>query len=1181
MKKLFTRFFRKILMLWCVGMIGLGSFATDLKPYAVYFPLADYPEFNYGNITDKWILEADLAKMDWYNNYLNDVAAANNTTYCSTAGFITAPSGNVVCIPYGRGVSLAMGYNRAMYMTFKTPYLNPGQYRVYMGVNYNGSNNRSQLVYNFKLDTAKFIAPADTTIRRMMYSSAGPVPTAPNKYSTKFTGSETRHDYDIYCGKVTVYEAGIHDFTFACTEGGESYVMSLLSFIPVTETDLDEDYAYPMFDMAGNVFFAADSLNEVNNTAVSGYYLPYQVADPTSYTTYSVVLDAGLYFANKQIVVKRADDQWTRLYAGTADATGKCTAQLPAGSYYVEVNKAVHTTTIEVTAAATVDIGVSTANINVSYSPENWYVGKSYQVYDATGTVLLWDLTIPATGIVPMFALPVDLDNAYIYNVVNDDLTIFEEGTISVPSTETINLDMTQSKHTVTINFGNDTYGQSQSFTIVRSTNSDALYVSGTSSATGSFTTQLPDGTYFITTASNLVFGTFTVNGADMAVDISARYSANICLGKTVAGANVDIYLSSTGIQLYSLTLDADGRVICSGLPNGRYYHDVYDGSGVITKKFTFVIEGADLQIGNCANLEQPYYKPYPVYFDVCNQPEITWMTSSGTYYYPGDLEYIKFDSIPVDTTYAVIDTTWTYGEDTTYVVNYDYNTIESITYYNWNCQYNFAGITYSKAADAFIWGDALYLRMPAKGKLTFVTPNLNPGRYNVYISNRWGGFPSRPTIDTTYMDGTPLLTDGQTRSFAGISTGDYTGGMTAAGLLRSINYAASGGSNQAALYMGEAYVAEPGRHELTLYSILGDNGGTVYQSSIWFNMIYFIPIDQDSAAVSTTGAVTLFYPRIDYAGNFVYASASDGNTTATTSLGTDGVNRARYPAQFEDSSILENGLVDYSKTLTINGGVYSAGDKLTAISPVDDWTIRQATADTITGIVELPLYSNAEPYDWAMWTEGVEGEVTMADNKTITIPLEINTYIASTYSITPNEADPELGTYYLNSTVTILDNLDFYYPITGVVLYDLGGQFLKEDGDTIYQADDKADNGIAPTYSTEIAISDEYLFISTYTGNGTRLKSAMNVAEYTKLKNIRLSAGIWPNPARESIQLKLNKNDGQAVYTIYNQLGQAVLKGSFSGTQATIGLGSIPKGLYLVKVAAAGSDMTTKLMVE
>lgn len=284
---------------------------------------------------------------------------------------------------------------------------------------------------------------------------------------------------------------------------------------------------------------------------------------------------------------------------------------------------------------------------------------------------------------------------------------------------------------------------------------------------------------------------------------------------------------------------------------------------------------------------------------------------------------------------------------------------------------------------------------------------------------------------------------------------------------------------------------------------------------------------------------------------------------------------------QFPDPSVYKSDLVNYSKTLTIDGGSYSGKDILSTVSPIDSWTVKQATADSITGIASLDLLPNDKTYAWSMDVEGVDGTVVVNDNKTIKIPMEINTAVTSTYSTVPSEDDPTFGTLFLNSKVTITDNLGFYYPISGAIVYEKDGMILKAEGDTIYKTKTKALNGIAPTYSYDDVLSTDYMFITSYTGNKTRLKSAMSVATYTGLKKTELSAGIYPNPAREYVNMKLQENQGVAVYTIYNQLGQAVKRGSFTGTQANVNLGGIEKGLYLVKVNAGNKDMTTKLVVE
>jgi hypothetical protein len=1171
MRKSFTRIIQKTLPMVLFAVVGFNALAQDLKPYPVYYPMADMIEFNYGATT--WVKEANMTSMNWYNNSLNGVAVANNTTNCTGLSYITVPYNNNKAVPYGRCASLPIGYNRAMYITMKTPYLNPGTYRIYLGTCWNSTTSRTCECLFPKLDSVALTNPNDTTYRAFNSTATT---TAPNKQSVKYGGTATLRHYDIYLGKATITRAGTHTLQFYSNSGGTDYAFSLLQFIPVTETDLDTDYDYPKFDNSGQVWLSASDLTTtINDTPNSGYYLPYQVSDPTVYTKYNVTLDAGLYFADKIVTVKRFEDKWTRVFVDTTDASGLCeVASLPAGKYYVEVNKGQYTTSFQVTGNMSQYVGVSTANINVTYSPELWYIGKTFQCYNSTGQILLKELVIPETGVLPTFALPVDT-NKYIYYVVNyDGTTHFEEGTISVPSTETVNLDKTATKYQVTLNLGNDLYGNNQPYTIVNSTNSDALYISSTSDASGNCTALLPNGSYYFASTSGLILSTFTVSDAPTTIDLTARHTANFCLGKTMAGANVDVYLSSTGVRLYQFTIPADGKISCPGLTNGRFYHNVYRLNGAdttwYTTKFTFVIDGTDFDLGNCDNMEQPYYLPYPVYFDMCNQPEITWMTNQT--FQPGDLQYFKFDKHPTDTVYTVIDTVWT--SETTYVVNYDSTSISSITYWDYNCHYGFNGITYDKVDNCYVWGDIMYFRFPAKGKLTIVTPNLNPGRYNVYMSNRWApGRTGSGNIDTCYMDGLPLLTtDGVVRTFSATAS-DYTNGMQAAGLLRNMNAAnlSSYTLQQGSLFMGEALVTTPGRHDFSLYSIAGATTSGDYGGA-WWNMIYFIPVDVDSLLPTDW-----YIPRIDFCGNLVNSNTSAGATT----LGTDGVNRATYIGQFTDPTVLSSDAADYSKTLTVNGGAFSLNETLTHISPIDDWTIKQAATDSQTGIASIKVAANANPATWVMENEHVTGEAILSDNVNITIPESIDTYINSTYSYEPDVADPEMGMYSLTSTVTLANSYPFYYPITGVVTYSLDGEFLKAGGDTIYEATDKTLNGIAPVLSQSMPISDSYLFLSSYGGNGTRLQSSMNEVLYTKLKGVEVSAGVWPNPASERVNLRLNKNEGVATYTLYNQLGQVVRNSSFTGAETSFSLRGVQKGLYILRVKAGGEVLKTKLIVK
>jgi len=1170
MKKTFTQVLGRLSFMLVFSVMAVSALAQTLKPYPVFFPLNDYPEFEYGTKLATFT-DAQDTSIHWSSNILGTDVWAN----CGSGSYKYAPQVSPAsgAFPAGRALRFTIGASRCIYMALKTPYINPGTYRIYMNVALGNSSSRvGGYFYNIKLD-GSFITMSDSTLNNRYTITTVPL-TGGNVQRVKYTGTVANKSYDAYLGTVTIPADGgkTHSLTYNISTGkinglnsGGDYDFSMLSFIPVTATNLDADYNYPQFDCAGNSFFASDSLKTVSNTAVTGYYLPYQATDSSTYTKFDVTLDAGLYFANKQVVVKRGDDKWTRLYAGTADATGKVTCQLPAGSYYVEVNKALFTTTISVTQNASFYVGVSTGTVHAQYSPEAWYVGKQFKVYNPGETVLLYDLTIGADGKVSDFALPVDAVNTYKYYVKNTDGTNFDAGTISVANTSDIVLDLKQTKQDVAIYLGADIYGANQAFTIVRSSNANALYVSATTSASGSYSTQLPTGTYSLATKSGLILSTFEVKAVAKTVDLSARYNVNLCPGKTVAGALINVYLVSPKTLMGTVKLDADGKGILPGVTNGRYYHNLYKVNGTDTtyllKKFTFVVEGADFTIGDASNTNQPYYLPYKVYFDIASgQPEITWGVSSTTNFTNGSLKNVKWEDLPIDTIFEIKDTAWSV-DHTTYVLNYDSTRINQIKYFDWQVQYYFNGVNIPATQNnAYVRGDQFNFRLAPKKKLTFVTPNLNPGRYNVYMSNRWKGAAGSPKVDTTYMDGKPLfVADGKVRSF--YDWGDAT-------VYRQFTPYAY----QQAMHLGEALVTKNGTHELSLYSIAGSTGALGQTSQVWGGMIYFIPVDQDSVGINVT-----YYPRIDYTGRIIYRNASEGPTAAQTSMGTDGVNRPKYFQQFADPSILASADVDFSKKLTINGGIYSKNDVLTTISPVDNWTTKSATADTL-GTAVVALNPKTDAYYWSMDVEGVHGNAVMNDNKAITIPTSISTTLTSGYSVTPSIDDETIGTYAFSSTIKT-QSLPFYYPISGVVFYTKNSDIIKAAGDTLYKPKNEALNGLSPVYSTDLPILP-YTLASIYTGNGTRLQAANGTVTSVKTLN-SVVGGIYPNPARETMNLKLSENAGVATFAIYNQLGQIVRRGSFTGTESSVSLNGVNRGMYIVKVGVNGKSWNTKLIVE
>jgi hypothetical protein len=70
----------------------------------------------------------------------------------------------------------------------------------------------------------------------------------------------------------------------------------------------------------------------------------------------------------------------------------------------------------------------------------------------------------------------------------------------------------------------------------------------------------------------------------------------------------------------------------------------------------------------------------------------------------------------------------------------------------------------------------------------------------------------------------------------------------------------------------------------------------------------------------------------------------------------------------------------------------------------------------------------------------------------------------------------------------------------------------------------------------------------------------------------------IYPNPADEILHLVLPSATA-ANYAIYDLCGRAVLSGQLQ--QAEIGLGQLPKGMYILKVVQDGQVMQGRFVKE
>lgn len=80
--------------------------------------------------------------------------------------------------------------------------------------------------------------------------------------------------------------------------------------------------------------------------------------------------------------------------------------------------------------------------------------------------------------------------------------------------------------------------------------------------------------------------------------------------------------------------------------------------------------------------------------------------------------------------------------------------------------------------------------------------------------------------------------------------------------------------------------------------------------------------------------------------------------------------------------------------------------------------------------------------------------------------------------------------------------------------------------------------------------------------------------------KIVPLGLRAWPNPVRESVHVSL-PGQGPANITLTNMQGQQVLTRQALGKNATLNMGHLPKGVYLLTVSQNGNVETKKIVVE
>jgi plastocyanin len=89
--------------------------------------------------------------------------------------------------------------------------------------------------------------------------------------------------------------------------------------------------------------------------------------------------------------------------------------------------------------------------------------------------------------------------------------------------------------------------------------------------------------------------------------------------------------------------------------------------------------------------------------------------------------------------------------------------------------------------------------------------------------------------------------------------------------------------------------------------------------------------------------------------------------------------------------------------------------------------------------------------------------------------------------------------------------------------------------------------------------------------------EGVLNTDNFALLDNIR----IYPNPASSKINFDMNNNE-QLNVKIYNLLGKEVLNSSIDGTNNSISVATLSKGMYIAKITTTdGKNFSTRKFVK
>jgi hypothetical protein len=359
------------------------------------------------------------------------------------------------------------------------------------------------------------------------------------------------------------------------------------------------------------------------------------------------------------------------------------------------------------------------------------------------------------------------------------------------------------------------------------------------------------------------------------------------------------------------------------------------------------------------------------------------------------------------------------------------------------------------------------------------------------------------------------------------------TGGITSDGFVAKLTSAGSFGWGYA---FGSTIIEDEA------LGIVSDAAGNIFTTGVFCGSVDFAP--GPSVLTLTTSLDAAFVTKINSSGNLVWAKKVNSATLFAfgTDIALDQSANVYYCGAFRGTTDFDPGAG--TATLTSNG------------SPLDLFISKLDSAGNYT------------------WAKGM-GSTGSEQAGGIAVDATGNTWITGVYA-SSFDFDPTSAIVNLPAPAGSNDVYISKFDNSGNYLWAgaVGGP--QNDGFRGICVDMTGNCYVSGSFSVSCdldpnpGIANE-ISAGHYDGFLLKLNASANPTVITGIAelNQQQALSVYPNPASETVSVRLTKNTDQAIAEVYNSQGILIGKKDFQGTDAVIDISSQPKGLYFVRIKA------------